>query len=82
MHVRNILKVWIWVNMGEFDKISTIGRCTYVINLIDAAKAMLNECRFDGNGKNIICEETDRILKIEFELKEIKKEVEKLIKTI
>ena len=68
--------------MGEFDKISTIGRCTYVINLIDAAKAMLNECRFDGNGKNIICEETDRILKIELELKEMKKEVEKLIKTI
>lgn len=68
--------------MGEFDKISTIGRCTYVINLIDAAKAMLNECRFDGNGKNIICEETDRILKIELELKEIMKEVENLIKTI
>ena len=49
---------------------------------IDAAKAMLNECRFGGNGKNIICEETDRILKIELELKEIKKEVENLIKTI
>lgn len=68
--------------MGEFDKICTIGRCTYVINLIDAAKAMLNECRFDGNGKNITCEETDRILKIELELKEIEKEVEKLTKTI
>lgn len=68
--------------MEEFDKIRTIGRCTYVINLIDAAKAMLNECRFDGNGKNIICEETERIFKLELELKEIKKEVENLIKTI
>lgn len=68
--------------MEEFDKIRAIGRCVYVNNLIDAAKAMLNECRFGGNGKYIICEETDRILKIELELKEIKKEVENLIKTI
>lgn len=68
--------------MGGFNKITTIGRCVYVINLIDAAKAMLNECRFDGNGKNIICEETDRIWKIELELEAIEKEVGKLIKTI
>ena len=68
--------------MEEFDKIRTIGRCVYVNNLIDAAKAMLNECRFGGNGKMIVSEETDRILKIELELKEIKKEVENLIKTI
>ena len=43
---------------------------------------MLNECRFDGNGKMIDSEETDRIFKLELELKEIKKEVETLIKTI
>jgi hypothetical protein len=30
----------------------------------------------------IVSEETDRILKLELELKEIKKEVENLIKTI
>lgn len=68
--------------MEDFDKIRTIGRCVYVINLIDAAKAMLNECRFDGNGKMIDSEETDRIFKLELELKEIKKEIETLIKTI
>lgn len=68
--------------MEEFDKIRTIGRCVYVVNLIDAAKAMLNECRFGGNGKMIVSEETDRILKIELELKEIHKEVETLMKTI
>lgn len=68
--------------MENFDKIRTIGRCTYVINLIDAADAMLNECRFGRDGKMIASEETDRILKIETELKEIMKEVEKLIKTI
>lgn len=68
--------------MEDFDKIRTIGRCVYVINLIDAAKAMLDECRFDGNGKMIASEETDRIFKLELELKEIKKEVEMLIKTI
>lgn len=68
--------------MEDFDKIRTIGRCVYVNNLIDAAKAMLDECRFGGNGKMIASEETDRILNIELELKEIKKEVEKLIKTI
>lgn len=68
--------------MEDFDKIRTIGRCVYVINLIDAAKAMLNECRFGGNGKMIVSEETDRIFKLELELKEIKKEVETLIKTI
>lgn len=37
--------------MEDFDKIRTIGRCVYVINLIDAANAMLDECRFGGNGK-------------------------------
>lgn len=68
--------------MEDFDKIRTIGRCVYVINLIDAAKAMLNDCRFGGNGKMIVSEETDRIFKLELELKEIKKEVETLIKTI
>lgn len=68
--------------MEDFDKIRTIGRCVYVVNLIDAAKAMLNECRFGGNGKMIVSEETDRILKIELELKEIHKEVETLMKTI
>ena len=68
--------------MEDFDKITTIGRCTYVINLIDAAKAMLNECRFGRDGKMIVGEETDRILKIESELKEIHKEVETLMKTI
>lgn len=68
--------------MEDFDKIRTIGRCTYVINLIDVAKAMLNECRYNGNSERIICKETDRILKIELELKEIKKEVETLIMTI
>ncbi len=68
--------------MENFDKIRTIGRCTYVINLIDAADAMLNECRFGRDGKMIVSEETDRILKIETELKEINKEIETLIKTI
>ena len=68
--------------MEDFDKIRTIGRCVYVINLIDVAKAMLDECRFGGNGKMIVSEETDRIFKLELELKEIKKEVETLIKTI
>ena len=68
--------------MENFDKIRTIGRCTYVINLIDAADAMLNECRFGRDGKMIVSEETDRILKIETELKEINKEVETLMKTI
>ena len=68
--------------MEDFDQIRTIGRCTYVINLIDAAKAMLNECRFGRDGKMIVSEETDRILKIELELKEIHKEVETLMKTI
>ena len=47
-----------------------------------AANAMLDECRFGGNGKMIVSEETDRIFKLELELKEIKKEVETLIKTI
>lgn len=68
--------------MEDFDKIRTIGRCVYVINLIDAVNAMLDECRFGGNGKMIVSEETDRIFKLELELKEIKKEVETLIKTI
>ena len=68
--------------MEDFDKIRTIGRCVYVITLIDAANAMLDECRFGGNGKMIVSEETDRIFKLELELKEIKKEVETLIKTI
>lgn len=68
--------------MEEFDKIRAIGRCVYVNNLIDVAKAMLDECRFGGNGKMIVSEETDRILKLELELKEIKKKVENLIKTI
>ncbi len=68
--------------MEEFNKITTIGRCVYVINLIDAANAMLDECRFGGNGKMIVSEETDRIFKLELELKEIKKEVENLINTI
>lgn len=68
--------------MENFDKIRTIGRCTYVINLIDAADAMLNECRFGRDGKKIVSEETDRILKIETELKEINKEIETLMKTI
>ncbi len=68
--------------MKDFDKIRTIGRCTYVINLIDAAHAMLDECRFGRDGKMITCEETNNIWEIELELKEIKKEVETLIKTI
>ena len=34
------------------------------------------------DGKMIVSEETDRILKLELELKEIKKKVENLIKTI
>ena len=68
--------------MEDFDKIRTIGRCTYVINLLDVADAMLNECRFDRNGKMIVSEETDRILKIELALKEIHKEVEMLKRTI
>lgn len=68
--------------MEDFDKIRTIGRCTYVINLLDVADAMLNECRFDRNGKMIVSEETDRILNIELELKEIQKEVEMLKRTI
>ena len=68
--------------MEDFDKIRTIARCTYVNNLIDVADAMLNECRFDRNGKMIVSEETDRILNIELELKEIQKKVEMLKKTI
>jgi hypothetical protein len=68
--------------MEDFDKIRTISRCVYVNNLIDAAKAMLDECRFGRDGKMIVSEETDRILKLELELKEIKKKVENLIKTI
>ena len=68
--------------MEDFDKIRTIGRCTYVKNLIDAANAMLDECRFGRDGKMITCEETDRIWEIELELKEICKKVETLMKTI
>ncbi len=68
--------------MEDFDKIKTIGRCVYVNNLIDAANAMLDECRFGRDGKMITGEETDRIWKIELELKEIRKEVETLMKTI
>lgn len=68
--------------MEEFDKIRTIGRCVYVNNLIDAANAMLDECRFGRDGKMIVSEETDKILKIQSELKEIHKEVETLMKTI
>ena len=68
--------------MEDFDKIKTIGRCVYVNNLIDVAKAMLDECRFGRDGKMITGEETDRIFKLELELKEIKKEIETLIKTI
>jgi predicted transcriptional regulator len=68
--------------MENIDKIRTIGRCTYVINLIDAANAMLNECRFGKDGKMIVSEEADRILKIETELEEISKEVKTLMKTI
>jgi hypothetical protein len=68
--------------MEDFDKIRVIGRCTNVINLLDVADALLNECRFDINGKMIVSEETDRILKIQSKLKEIHKEVETLMKTI
>lgn len=68
--------------MEDFDKIRTIGRCVYVNNLIDAANAMLDECRFGRDGNMIASEETDRILKIETELKEIQKEVKKLMETI
>lgn len=68
--------------MEDFDKIRVIGRCTNVINLLDVADAMLNECRFDRNGKKIVSEETDRILKIEMGLKEIYKEIETLKRTI
>ena len=68
--------------MEDFEKIRVIGRCTYVINLLDVADAMLNECRFDRNGKMIVSEETDRIMKIEMDLKEIHKEIEMLKRTI
>jgi len=68
--------------MEDFDKIRTIGRCTNVINLLDVADAMLNECCFDRNGKKIVSEETDRIMKIEMGLKEIHKEIEMLKRTI
>lgn len=68
--------------MEDFDKIRVIGRCTNVINLLDVADALLNECRFDRNGKMIVSEETDRILKIEMGLKEIQKEIEMLKRTI
>jgi hypothetical protein len=43
---------------------------------------MLDECRFGRDGNMIASEETDRILKIETELKEIQKEVKKLMETI
>ena len=68
--------------MEDFEKIRVIGRCTYVINLLDVADAMLNECCFDRNGKKIVSEETDRIMKIEMDLKEIHKEIEMLKRTI
>ena len=68
--------------MEDFEKIRVIGRCTYVINLLDVADAMLNECCFDRNGKKIVSEETDRIMKIEMGLKEIHKEIEMLKRTI
>lgn len=68
--------------MEDFEKIRVIGRCTNVINLLDVADAMLNECCFDRNGKKIVSEETDRILKIEMGLKEIHKEIEMLKRTI
>lgn len=68
--------------MEDFDKIRVIGRCTNVINLLDVADAMLNECCFDRNGKKIVSEETDRIMKIEMGLKEIHKEIEMLKRTI
>jgi hypothetical protein len=68
--------------MEDFDKIRVIGRCTNVINLLDVADAMLNECCFDRNGKKIVSEETDRIMKIEMGLKEIYKEIEMLKRTI
>lgn len=68
--------------MKDFEKIRVIGRCTNVINLLDVADAMLNECCFDRNGKMIVSEETDRIMKIEMGLKEIHKEIEMLKRTI
>lgn len=68
--------------MEDFEKIRVIGRCTNVINLLDVADAMLNECRFGRDGKMIVSEETDRIMKIEMGLKEIHKEIEMLKRTI
>ena len=68
--------------MKDFDKIRTISRCVYVNNLIDAANAMLDECRFGRDGKMIVSEKTDSIMIIEMELKEIRKKIETLIKTI
>jgi hypothetical protein len=68
--------------MEDFDKIRTISRCGYVNNLIDVANTMLYDCRFGRDGKMIVSEETDRILKIQSKLKEIHKEVETLMKTI
>ena len=68
--------------MEDFDKIRTISRCAYVNNLIDVANTLLYECRFGRDGKMIVGEETDRISKIQSELKEIHKEVETLMKTI
>lgn len=68
--------------MEDFDKIRTIGCCVYVNNLIDAANAMLDECRFGRDGRMIACEETNNIWEIELELKEIRKKVETLMKTI
>lgn len=68
--------------MEYFDKIRIFSRCTHVKNLIDVASIMLTECRFDRDEKLIFSEETDRISKIQSELREIRKEVETLIKTL
>lgn len=57
--------------MEKIDKLTTIGRCQYAIDIIKAAKAMLSESRFDGKGNVIQSKEAEEILEIENELSKI-----------
>lgn len=57
--------------MEKIDKLTTIGRCRYAIDIIKAAKAMLSESRFDGKGNVIQSKEAEEILEIENELYQI-----------
>lgn len=68
--------------MEKIDKLTTIGRCKYAIDIIKAAKAMLGESRFDGNGNAIQSKETEEIIEIENELSQICNKIDTFARNI